>query len=84
MKPLHSWQNISFFDSGTISIPAKTVADVMRDQIPTDDGWICPECIYHGGNLNCSKNVFISVVGANMSACSFFKRKCSCGGCHAR
>ena len=46
-----------------------TILDAMQRQCPTDDGWVCPKCIYWKGDLNCDKNVFISAVGCNMSGC---------------
>jgi len=39
------------------------------------DGWICPDCRYHKGNLNCDKNMFISFVGCFTKNCSAFKDK---------
>jgi hypothetical protein len=50
-----------------------SLSEVVARQAPTYDGWICPDCKHHGGGLNCKKNVFISVVGANMKGCIFFK-----------
>jgi hypothetical protein len=39
------------------------------------DGWICPDCRYHKGNLNCDKNMFISFVGCYTKDCQGFKDK---------
>jgi hypothetical protein len=39
------------------------------------DGWICPDCRYHQGNLKCDKNMFISFVGCYTKGCWGFKDK---------
>jgi len=52
-----------------------SIAEILRVQAPTDDGWICPNCENHEGNLHCRANVFISVVGANMKNCIYFREK---------
>jgi hypothetical protein len=51
----------------------RTINEVMAEQAPTYDGWICPDCENHEGDLNCKHGIFISVVGANMSGCWGFK-----------
>lgn len=38
-------------------------------------GWICPDCRYHKGDLNCDQNMFISFVGCYTKNCSAFKDK---------
>ena len=59
-------------DWTTAHVPPFTIMDAMIQQSPTLDGWVCPKCRNHRGNLHCSKHVFISVVGANMSNCIYF------------
>ena len=63
---------------GVISIPSSstmTLDQVIQRQAPTVDGWVCPGCRHHRGNLNCAKNMFISVVGANMSGCCGYEKE---------
>ena len=55
------------------TLPAiRTMQDVMAEQYPTMDGWVCPNCQNHRGGLNCKKNIMICWVGANMSGCIYF------------
>lgn len=58
--------------AGTLNPYPRTIDDVMASQYPTINGWICPQCRNHKGNLKCSKGVLICWVGANMSRCSHF------------
>jgi hypothetical protein len=46
--------------------------EIMRSQYPTINGWICPKCRNHKGDLNCIKGVLICWVGANMKGCVYF------------
>lgn len=57
------------------SLECKTIIDVMKDQSPTIDGWICPECRHHQGDIGYEKNVFISAVMANMKGCAYFEKE---------
>lgn len=51
-----------------------TITDVIQRQ-SRPDGWICPECAYHKGNLHCEMNYFISFVGCYTKDCTAFKKK---------
>jgi hypothetical protein len=51
-----------------------TVGEVLANQSYAD-GWICPDCRYHKGDLNCDKNMFISFVGCYTKGCQAFKDK---------
>lgn len=51
---------------------SNTIADVIQHQ-SRPDGWVCPDCKYHKGNLNCEKNNFISFVGCYTKDCVNFK-----------
>jgi hypothetical protein len=53
------------------TIPLSTV--IAHQSRP--DGWICPDCKYHKGNLHCAKNMFISFVGCYTKDCWAFKDK---------
>lgn len=52
-----------------------TVGEVLARQ-SKPDGWICPDCKYHKGNLNCDMNMFISFVGCYTKDCQAFKPVC--------
>lgn len=39
------------------------------------NGWVCPDCKHHNGDLNCKKNMFISFVGCYTKDCQTFKLK---------
>jgi hypothetical protein len=58
----------------TAAQPMITVGEVLARQSRAD-GWICPDCRYHKGNLNCDKNMFISFVGCYTKDCQAFKDK---------
>jgi hypothetical protein len=53
----------------------RTIDEIILEQTPTADGWICPKCVYHKGGCGCSKGVFIAFVGANTSRCQFFHER---------
>jgi len=58
---------------GTFGHPC-TVAGAMQAQNPC--GWeffACETCLHWKGGCGCKRNVFISVVGANMSGCRFYE-----------
>jgi hypothetical protein len=61
-------------NSYTNSIPTVRLSTVIASQSYAD-GWICPDCRYHKGNLHCEKNMFISFVGCYTKECSAFKDK---------
>lgn len=52
-----------------------TLWDEIAKQSASGNGWICPNCKNHRGNLKCKQNVFIAFVGANMRHCIFFQEK---------
>ena len=57
----------------TGSLASTTIGEIILLQAPTVHGWVCPTCRHHRGNLNCTKGVFIAVVGGNLSGCTFFE-----------
>lgn len=61
---LYSWE----------TIPTTSISDVIQRQ-SFAGGWICPECKFHKGNLNCDKNMFISFVGCWTKDCLSFEKK---------
>ena len=75
-----AWQN-GWSNEGTAYTPQPTIEDAMLRQAPTIDGWICPTCKNHEGGLGCKQNVFIAVVGANMSRCQFYDEGKECVHC---
>lgn len=52
-----------------------TVGQLMIDQYPTPDGWICGACKWHGGGVSCDKNFFIAFAGGNTKGCAGFERR---------
>lgn len=54
--------------------PTSSIEDVIARQ-SFGGGWICPECKFHKGNLNCENNCFISFVGCWTKDCQLFKKK---------
>lgn len=54
--------------------PTTTIREVIAQQ-SFAGGWICPECKFHKGNLNCEKNNFISFVGCWTKDCTSFEKK---------
>jgi hypothetical protein len=66
--------NIRVVPSTVVNTPMITVGEVLQHQ-SRPDGWICPNCIHHGGNLNCAMNMFISFVGCYTKDCQAFKEK---------
>jgi hypothetical protein len=60
--------------STATNIPIITIEEVLQQQ-SKPDGWICPDCIHHDGNLKCEKNMFISFVGCYTKDCQTFKEK---------
>ena len=52
-----------------------SMEETMVRQAPTDDGWICPTCQNHQGDLNCKIGVLICWVGANMSGCIHYLKE---------
>jgi hypothetical protein len=63
------WQTVP---SGPI---VTTLEDAMVSQYPTVNGWVCPKCQNHQGNLHCKAGVLICWVGANMSGCIHYKEE---------
>jgi hypothetical protein len=51
-----------------------TIEEVVSHQ-SQPNGWICPNCMHHEGNLNCKMNMFISFVGCYTKDCKTFKEK---------
>jgi len=60
--------------SSSVKIPIITINEVLQHQSKSD-GWICPLCVHHGGNLNCKMNMFISYTGCYTKDCQTFKEK---------
>lgn len=60
---------------GTGDKPFVKLEEVIARQLPTPDGWICPDCKRYGTGVNCKEGYFISAVGVNMKGCPSFKEK---------
>lgn len=52
-----------------------TLQEEIDWQTPTVGGFICRHCRHHRGGVNCEKNVFISVEGANMKGCPLYEEE---------
>jgi len=57
-----------------------TLANTLIRQSATLNGWICITCRNYKGSLECSKNVFIGFVGANMTGCFGYEEDRRKGG----
>ncbi len=62
-------------ESLTTSRPAAvTLLEAVRAQAPraAGAGWICPHCAHYDGGVTCAANVFIALVGGDLSDCQQF------------
>jgi hypothetical protein len=60
---------------------SKTIEELMIEQTPTHNGWICPGCINYQDKLICDKRIMICFVGANMRDCAYFEGGNRCIHC---
>jgi len=65
---------ITVIPNSVTNQPMITVGEVLKHQSRAD-GWICPNCIHHGGDLNCAMNMFISFTGCYTKDCQSFKER---------
>jgi hypothetical protein len=66
---------VNYNNSSTaINTPIITIEEILQLQ-SKPNGWICPNCVHHDGNINCKMNMFISFVGCYTRGCQTFKEK---------
>jgi len=61
-----------------------TLEDIIYEQSPTVDGWICPTCIHYEGGVKCEQGIFITYTRANMKGCYWFELGKECKHCGKR